>query len=145
MTPHPAYVMHGTLRSFAPNALVKLLDAEYATLVEGAWPGLHAEFVADMWERGLREWLEGKGDCDDWAWLFRSWIIERNWRQGRSRRPIALFYLHYTQDGGPYHAINAAVVRRGELLTVLPIEPQPGGGPFELTEAERQSCTLIIG
>lgn len=142
---HPGIVIRQALQDQFPQAAPRILDREYATLNESAWRSLHENFVYTMRQRGLPEWLAEKGDCDDWAWLFRAWLIERNWRQEKAAVPVAIFYLHYTTRRGEYHAVNAAVVRRGAALAVLPIEPQPHGGPFAMTAAERQSCNLILG
>lgn len=144
MRTQPVFFINMALGNTFPHAVASVLDQEYATLTEEAWASMHSSFIYSMNQRGLPEWLAEKGDCDDWAWLFRAWLIERNWRQPESAVPVACCYLHYTTQHGTPHAINAAVIRRGEALAVLPIEPQPGGGPFEMTEAERLSCTLYI-
>lgn len=146
MKSHPTLAIRQALGSYFPNAVVHPLDDEYALLTERAWASMHQLFSYSMLQREQPEWVKDKGDCDDWAWLFRSYIIERNWQQSESKLPIALYYLHYTTRKGERHAINAAIVRRGDVLAVLPFEPLPnGGGPFEMTRAERESCTLLIG
>ena len=145
MKTHPSIAIQQALRSYFPGAQLHPLDAQYATLTLDAWGKVHSAFVAHMWEQDLPEWLEQKGDCDDWAWLFRAYVIEHNWSQQASRVPVACFYLHYTMSDGTHHAINAVVIRDGEQLLVAPIEPQPEGGLITLTQAERESCTLIIG
>lgn len=145
MRTHPSIAIQQALRSYFPGAQLHPLDAQYATLTLDAWGKVHSAFVAHMWEQDLPEWLEQKGDCDDWAWLFRAYVIEHNWSQQASRVPVACFYLHYTMSDGTHHAINAVVIRDGEQLLVAPIEPQPEGGLITLTQAERESCTLIIG
>ena len=139
-----AHIQH-VLAAHFPNARIRLLDSEYVTLTGEAWAKLHTEFISRMWGKDLTEWLAEQGDCDDWAWLFRGDVIERNWQQHGSHLPVACFYLHYTTRDGVYHAINAVVVRDGNRLLVLAIEPQPGGGIVTLTPQERESCDLLIG
>jgi len=146
MKTHPAFAILKALKSAFPNAVVHPLDVDYALLTEFAWHNTHRLFAHSMFQQGLPEWLAEKGDCDDWAWLLRGYVIRRNWHQSESRVPVAIFYLHYTTRQGIVHAINCAVVRRGDNLAVLPIEPQPHqGGPFEMTTEERASVTLVIG
>ena len=142
---HPAIFIQQTLRAYFPNATWYPLDQAYATLTLAAWADAHHSFTESMWAEGLPQWLVEKGDCDDWAWLFRADVIKRNWHQSQSRVPVAFFYLHYVKDSGVDHAINAALVRDGERLYIAPIEPQPDGGLVQLTPTERASCKLVIG
>lgn len=145
MKTHPADHVRHVLAAHFPHARIRLLDTSYATLTPEAWPKVHTDFVARMWGKDLTEWLAEQGDCDDWSWLFRADVIERNWQQQGSRVPVACFYIHYTTRDGVYHAANAAVVCEGERLSVLAIEPQPDGGTITLTPQERTSCDLCIG
>ncbi|MGZ0657083.1 hypothetical protein ACWPKS_15880 [Coraliomargarita sp. W4R72] len=141
-----AQQIRAVLHAAHPHAIIRPLDTEYAVLTPRAWSALHSEFVFEMRSRGLSEWVEGKGDCDDWAWVFRSWIIERNWQQSASKLPIALAYKQYTTSSGVYHAINGPVVPTSEGgLVATHLEPQPfSGGPFTMSAVEADSCDFII-
>jgi hypothetical protein len=145
MRTHPAFAIRQALGAHFPRAVAHMLDAEYATLTGPSWVDVHQDFADSMFAQGLPEWLADKGDCDDWAWLFRARVIERNWHQHASRVPVACFYIHYTTRQGEFHAANAVIIREGDQLRVHPLEPQPNGGLFVMTAEERSSCTLIIG
>ena len=123
---------------------VEPVDPDYQTLTSYGMEWLLQQFHNTLEERGLF-YTEGKGDCDKFAWLFRAYVIERNWVTPASVHPVPIFYGHYTTDQGVRHAINFPIVKEGDKLTARAIEPQPGGALKRLSSRERSTVTLLIG
>lgn len=143
----PAQQLRDALHAKFPNAQIVLLDAEYHVLTLEALRELQSDWEQYMRLRGFAGYVAEKGDCDDFAWLKRAWLIERNRIQGRATRAIASPYLHYRTREAVWHAINADVTPATGMaadLMVIPNEPQPGGGQFNSTQEEDASCNLIL-
>lgn len=131
-----------------PNAnWCEPMDAEYALLTAMGYELLLSEFHRSLRDRGL-VYIAEKGDCDDFAWLFRAYLIERNWRSEHAAAPLACRYGHYTDDRLGRHAIVFPTVvdaTTGSLVTRA-LEPQPGSiGVRRLTRTERKTVTYLVG
>lgn len=133
------------LRRFAPNAHRAVNDGAYAVLDPEAPARLHHEWSAAAWARDMTEWIPERVDCDEWAWLFRGWCLHRHIISTGRQAGLAVGYIHYRRAAdGLLHSANFAVVADCDDTRFAPIEPQPGEGPINLTDQERESISLVV-
>ena len=145
MKSYTSFFLRGMLLKFAPNAFIANVDGKYHFMRVSSLPKLHFKWESYAWGRGFTKWIKNKADCDDWAWRHRGWIIDRNLANKKSDYAVACGYIHYTTRRGTRHAINIYMVEdEDDKVSVVPFEPQRGGGPIDLTDEERESITLIV-
>jgi hypothetical protein len=120
-------------------------DGRYVVLTEDGWLELLSDFHAWIDSLGLT-YTADKGDCDKFAWLFRAYLIIRNWRTDGSPAAIAGLYGHYTDDQLGRHAIVFPFIVRGGRLVIRSLEPQPGGLQIvRRSKTERETVTNLQG
>jgi hypothetical protein len=137
--------LHHSLSRRYPQADIQILDRELDSWEPGQVDAVYRQFIWQMRLIGLILWLRNKLDCDKWAWLLRAYVIVRN-ALGKGRNMKALGLVCYLRGGDPDdpHAVCAAIERAGAGYRITEIEPQPDGGRFELTLAERETVWLAI-
>lgn len=146
----PTSLLFFEYRRFAPNSKIVRLDKTNHLLTPSAPAKLHREWVGDAWAKGLRRWRESIDDCDDWAWQYRAWLLDRHRMTEGIETTIDVAWYLYTVDGGGRHNANAHAVaapgdgRIMDRTSIQALEPQPNGGPMTLSAAERDSITLLI-
>ena len=121
---------HVIKRRYAPN----LVKAYHVWLKNNGWKG----------------WKPDKGDCDDHAWNFITFLNLRNYSTPGTTRMIDIGWILYDIDADPskYHSINDMVVEADEgHLELVQIEPAPehvGNPIIDLTWPELQTVTTVI-
>lgn len=131
------------------SAATLVADADYTPMPLNMAGKAYGRFI--LWTKalGLFRWLREKLDCDDWAWLFKAYVIIAN---ALSKRDTAvpvfvIWYYARTHVQGP-HAVNCLIVEReAGHAEVVELEPQPGqyGGLIDLTQQERGGVWAIFG
>ena len=140
-----SFQLRESLRRRYPNAHVELMDASVDAWEPGKLLPVYKQFVWQMRLIGLTYWLRDKLDCDDWAWLFRAYVIVRN-ALGRGDNARAIGLICYLQEGDPSqpHSVNAAIIADGQGYRITEIEPQPNGGLYTLTRQEMDSVWFAL-
>lgn len=148
MQPTGFQEIRAAIAEYLANATWTPLDRTYVLLREAVIEELMLDFEQWLAEQGIGLYELEKGDCDDFAWLFRAFVIIRNWKQRLSNLPVCVLYGHYWLNANPTekHAINFLPVRddRGRIR-LRPVEPQHRTGRIEMTAAERQTADFTIG
>ena len=119
-------------------------DADYSVVDASIIEKAYGQFIWQMRLLGLTRWLKNKLDCDKWAWLFKAYIIARNALSKRKNAiPVGILCYYINADRKRPHMINVYLHWNGRNLTLTELEPQPGGGPKQLTQAERDTAWLV--
>lgn len=119
-------------------------DAKYSlparSYIEG---GFSTALKSFLFQLNSNEWKTEENDCDDFAVaaFFLMSFLHHNTAHKVSQTGLAFGEFHYMRADGQGHAINVAIAREGEKLSLVFYEPQTYS-IVELSKEEIESCVF---